>query len=43
MTPSNSLTAFSAYALVLLLAGCASLPTGFEQVPSQTRQHPEKT
>jgi len=43
MTPSSRLTACWACALVLLLADCASIPTGFEQVPSQTWQHPEQT
>ena len=43
MISSNRLTAFLACALILLLTGCASIPTGFEQVPSQTWQHPEQT
>jgi len=43
MIPSNRLTTFWACALLLLLTGCASIPTGFEQVPSQTWQHPEQT
>ena len=42
-TPSNKLTTFWTCALVLLLIGCASIPTGFEQVPSQTWQQPEQT
>jgi cardiolipin synthase C len=42
-TPSNKLTTFWACALLLLLAGCASIPAGFEQVPSQTWQQPEQT
>jgi len=43
MIPRNILTAFWACALVLLSAGCASIPVGFDQVPSQTWQHPEQT
>jgi putative cardiolipin synthase len=43
MIPSNRLTTFWACALLLLLIGCASIPADFEQVPSQTWQHPERT
>lgn len=42
-TPSHRLTTFWACALLLLLVGCASIPAGFEQVPSQTWQQPEQT
>ncbi len=43
MTPSNRITPFWACALLLALAGCASIPTDFEQVPSYTWQQPEQT
>lgn len=42
----NSKSAFPtswAFVLFLILAGCASVPSDFEQVPSRTWQHPEKT
>ena len=43
MTPHNKLTTFLSCAVLLALTACASIPADFEQVPSKTWQHPERT
>jgi len=43
MKLQRSLGAICSCVLFLALSGCASIPAGFEQVPSKTWQHPEET
>ena len=43
MKPHNRLKTIFSCALLLALTACASIPADFEQVPSRSWQHPEKT